>query len=166
MKKLLSSHNPRQLLYSVVVTNNGKNSPKWLQAISRTSQQRCFSVAQAQAAVNVEEQKVDWMKNLRGKDNEKFLGQRGDWWYTGKVPSAENLKKLSSHSTHVSCLPQVTLKGVTEEQMRTYFENSWLQTEILFGSLQGEEAFYRPPYHHLRHPLIFYYGHPATFLHK
>lgn len=22
--------------------------------------------------------------------------------------------------------------------------------------------FYRPPYHNLRHPLIFYYGHPAV----
>jgi hypothetical protein len=29
--------------------------------------------------------------------------------------------------------------------------------------LAGEEPFYRPPYHELRHPLIFYYGHPAVF---
>lgn len=28
---------------------------------------------------------------------------------------------------------------------------------------KGEEPFYRPPYHQLRHPLIFYYGHPAVF---
>ena len=26
----------------------------------------------------------------------------------------------------------------------------------------GEEAFYRPPYHHLRHPMVFYYRHPAA----
>jgi 5-histidylcysteine sulfoxide synthase len=26
----------------------------------------------------------------------------------------------------------------------------------------GEEPFYRPPYHNLRHPLIFYYAHPAV----
>ena len=26
----------------------------------------------------------------------------------------------------------------------------------------GEEAFYRPPYHNLRHPFIFYYAHPAV----
>ncbi len=25
-----------------------------------------------------------------------------------------------------------------------------------------EEAFYRPPYHDLRHPMIFYYVHPAA----
>jgi hypothetical protein len=31
----------------------------------------------------------------------------------------------------------------------------------------GEEPFYRPPYHDLRHPLIFYYGHPAVlFINK
>ena len=27
----------------------------------------------------------------------------------------------------------------------------------------GEECFYRPPYHNLRHPFIFYYGHVAVF---
>ncbi|MCK7502539.1 MAG: hypothetical protein MZW92_81490 [Comamonadaceae bacterium] len=26
-----------------------------------------------------------------------------------------------------------------------------------FPASQGEEAFFRPPYHHLRHPMIFYY---------
>lgn len=30
------------------------------------------------------------------------------------------------------------------------------------GCPTGEEPFYRPPYHNLRHPLIFYYGHPAA----
>jgi hypothetical protein len=30
------------------------------------------------------------------------------------------------------------------------------------SGLQGVEAFYRPPSHHLRHPLIFYYAHPAV----
>jgi hypothetical protein len=28
--------------------------------------------------------------------------------------------------------------------------------------VKGEEAFFRPPYHHLRHPMIFYYGHPPV----
>jgi hypothetical protein len=28
--------------------------------------------------------------------------------------------------------------------------------------LQGVEAYYRPPYHNLRHPMVFYYGHPAV----
>jgi hypothetical protein len=38
-----------------------------------------------------------------------------------------------------------------------------LHTQVLLGSLQGEESFTRPPYHDLRHPMIFYYGHPAAF---
>jgi 5-histidylcysteine sulfoxide synthase/putative 4-mercaptohistidine N1-methyltranferase len=43
-----------------------------------------------------------------------------------------------------------------------YFDNSWTLTEVLFSGLQCEEAFTRAPTHQLRHPLIFYYGHPAV----
>ena len=43
-----------------------------------------------------------------------------------------------------------------------YFDNTWLLTEVLFSGLKGEEPFYRPPYHSLRHPLVFYYCHPAA----
>lgn len=35
---------------------------------------------------------------------------------------------------------------------------------MLFSGLQGEEAFYRPPYHGLRHPFIFYYAHTGPSL--
>ena len=38
----------------------------------------------------------------------------------------------------------------------------WTLTEVLFAGLKGQDAFMAPPYHDLRHPLIFYYGHPAT----
>ena len=38
----------------------------------------------------------------------------------------------------------------------------WAPVQVLFASLQGREAFLRPPYHRLRHPMIFYYGHPAV----
>ncbi len=34
--------------------------------------------------------------------------------------------------------------------------------QVLFASLQGTDAFVRQPYHQLRHPMIFYYGHPAV----
>jgi hypothetical protein len=33
---------------------------------------------------------------------------------------------------------------------------------VLFASLQGYDAFVRQPYHQLRHPMMFYYGHPAV----
>jgi 5-histidylcysteine sulfoxide synthase/putative 4-mercaptohistidine N1-methyltranferase len=42
-----------------------------------------------------------------------------------------------------------------------YFNNSWTLYETLFAGLKGEEGFYRPPPHGLRHPQIFYYGHTA-----
>jgi len=35
-------------------------------------------------------------------------------------------------------------------------------TEALFECLKNEEAFKIPPVHNLRHPMIFYYGHPAA----
>jgi hypothetical protein len=40
-------------------------------------------------------------------------------------------------------------------------------TETLFAGLNGEEGFYRPPPHGLRHPQIFYYGHgPCVYVNK
>lgn len=42
---------------------------------------------------------------------------------------------------------------VTRQDILDYFDNTWALTEVLFSSLVGEEAFYRPPYHHLRHPM-------------
>ena len=33
---------------------------------------------------------------------------------------------------------------------------------MLFSALRDEATFYLPPYHQLRHPLIFYYGHVAA----
>lgn len=55
------------------------------------------------------------------------------------------------------------LKGCHKDAVQAYFDNTWTLNESLFAALQGEEAFYRPPYHHLRHPMIFYYGHTVSF---
>ena len=38
---------------------------------------------------------------------------------------------------------------------------------MLFAGLRGDEPFYRPPVHGLRHPQIFYYGHtPCLYVNK
>jgi hypothetical protein len=42
---------------------------------------------------------------------------------------------------------------VWEQDLQDYFDNTWTMTEVLFSALQGEEPFFRPPYHELRHPL-------------
>lgn len=61
----------------------------------------------------------------------------------------------------IRSLPLPNLSAVTRENALEYFDNSWTLYETLFAGLHGEEGFYRPPPHGLRHPQIFYYGHTA-----
>ncbi len=51
---------------------------------------------------------------------------------------------------------------VTREQIRAYFHETADLYESLFQALKSDEAYYVKPIH-LRHPLIFYYGHTNTF---
>ena len=67
--------------------------------------------------------------------------------------------------------PRVCLEGILWvlrtgarwKDLPDYFDNTWTLTDILFSAFQGKEAFINPVYHQLRHPLIFYYGHPTAF---
>ncbi|MFM1886606.1 MAG: hypothetical protein RL026_1763 [Pseudomonadota bacterium] len=56
--------------------------------------------------------------------------------------------------------------GINEADLRRnllgYFEASFERYESLFGCLSSDAAYYEKPIS-LRHPLIFYYGHTATF---
>ena len=47
-------------------------------------------------------------------------------------------------------------------ELKAYFVNSWQTYESLFALINNDDAFYSRP-EPLRHPLIFYYGHTATF---
>ena len=47
-------------------------------------------------------------------------------------------------------------------EIRDYFQSTWALYESLFESLKNDDVFYQRP-EPLRHPLIFYYGHTATF---
>jgi len=72
-----------------------------------------------------------------------------------------------SINTQRNLLPRTPdLRHHTESQLRTllrqYFISSFDRYESLFECLANEEAFYSKPIA-LRHPLIFYYGHTATF---
>jgi hypothetical protein len=67
----------------------------------------------------------------------------------------------------IRSLPLPNLNEVTRESAKEYFDNSWTLFETLFAGLRGEEGFYRPPPHGLRHPQIFYYGHtPCLYINK
>ncbi len=58
------------------------------------------------------------------------------------------------------------LAGTDVEQKRAeildYFHATFDRYELLFEVLNGDEAYFKKPIR-LRHPLIFYYGHTATF---
>ena len=82
-------------------------------------------------------------------------------WWTGLTPSYPLCPGVDAEG-RIHSLPQLRLDHCSRQQMLEYFQNSWALTEILFSSLKNSEAFYRAPIHQLRHPLIFYYGHPAV----
>ena len=81
-------------------------------------------------------------------------------WWTGIAP--EKCPGFDQERNCLVALPLLNLNICTREDILAYFNNSWTLTELLFQSLKVEEAYIRPPYHGLRHPLIFYYGHPAV----
>lgn len=58
-------------------------------------------------------------------------------------------------------LPQLNLTG-GRAALLAYFENTWSLTELLFSALNCKEAYYVRPYHKTRHPLVFYFAHPAS----
>src|SRR5258706_8881332 len=83
--------------------------------------------------------------------SDPFVGPRPSSWWTGRPPTDV-----------VHGLPMPNLRTCTRQQVLDYFDNGWTLTEVLFSALQGRQAFLTPVYHRLRHPLIFYYCHPAA----
>jgi 5-histidylcysteine sulfoxide synthase/putative 4-mercaptohistidine N1-methyltranferase len=105
-----------------------------------------------------------WRKNLRHELDAELTGPRPAWWWTGRPPRDCPGRQPDGALTS---LPLPNLATCTRQQVSDYFDNTWTLTEALFAGLRGEEAFYRPPYHHLRHPMIFYFGHPpALYVNK
>jgi 5-histidylcysteine sulfoxide synthase len=100
----------------------------------------------------------NYIPNLRGT-RFNLAGPRDRAWWTGK-PAGEAPGVKANGILKSMAAPD--LSNVTRKQLRAYFDNSWALTETLFSSLKTEDAFFRPPFHGLRHPKVFYYGHPAT----
>lgn len=102
----------------------------------------------------------NWRSNL--ERNRLTLTSTRKNWYTGLHPAM-----CPGFNGDTYSLEQPNFKTSTRQSVLDYFNNGWTLTESLFSSLNCDEAFYRPPYHGLRHPLIFYYVHPATlFINK
>lgn len=85
----------------------------------------------------------------------------GRAWWTG-VPPLHGVCPGVDASGKIHSLPPLCLDSISRQQVIDYFNNTWTLTEVLFSGLLTQEALYRPPYHGLRHPLIFYYAHPAV----
>ena len=104
-----------------------------------------------------------WRTNL-GRDEVRF--PRDASWWTGRSPADPGCPGRRPDGT-VTSLSTPNLATCTRDEVQAYFENTWVLTEILFAGLVAEEAFFRPPYHNLRHPFIFYYTHPpALYVNK
>lgn len=73
------------------------------------------------------------------------------------------LVKYENSFNIIDSLEYLHLLECTRQSLLKYFDNTWRLTETLFDALKIPEAFYQVPYHQLRHPLIFYYCHPAVF---
>ncbi|RTL35612.1 MAG: 5-histidylcysteine sulfoxide synthase [Candidatus Melainabacteria bacterium] len=82
-------------------------------------------------------------------------------WYTGKVPEHGSCPGVDQWGK-IHSLPIPNLATCTRQEVQDYFDNSWTLTEVVLSGLASPEVFYRVPYHGLRHPLIFYYLHPAV----
>jgi len=88
------------------------------------------------------------------------------------VTSKKNLALSSQRkpglwqTAHVSLLPTPNLnfpdEAAARRTLREYFLNTFDTYELLFECLKDQEAYSLRPIN-LRHPLIFYFGHTATF---
>ncbi|MEY3868904.1 MAG: hypothetical protein RLZZ338_2795 [Cyanobacteriota bacterium] len=94
--------------------------------------------------------------------NKELIGERPEWWWTGKPPKYGICPGVHLNGK-ISSLPILNLEKCSRQDIFDYFDNTWTLTEVLFSALQGVPIFYQSPYHQLRHPLIFYYCHPAVF---
>eukprot|EP00983_Pelagomonas_calceolata_P043793 1139049-Pelagomonas_calceolata.AAC.2 len=129
--------------------------------------------------------KAAGLKKGPAADTDYLVGPRPASWYTGKHPT--QCPGFNSKDNTLRALPLPNTHNYTRQSLLDYFDNTWTQTEVrghpvcvflgmfrseelcvylctqvLFAALQGHEAFICPPYHQLRHPLIFYYNHPAV----
>lgn len=100
-----------------------------------------------------------WRVNVRGNQPALAAPRDASWW-TGKSPAA--CPGLAADGT-LTALPLPNLATCTRREVQDYFDSGWTLTEVLFAGLKGEEAFFRPPYHGLRHPMVFYFCHPPVF---
>lgn len=98
-------------------------------------------------------------------DDSYLFGERADDWFTTTRNPRTNLNfpGVNRATRRLNAIKMPNLHSCSRQEMLDYFDNTWAMTDALFATLQGERAFMTAPPHQLRHPLIFYYGHPTSF---
>jgi 5-histidylcysteine sulfoxide synthase len=81
-------------------------------------------------------------------------------WWTGLDP--EHCPGFDRERNCLVSLPHINLSICTKQDVLDAFNNVWTLTELLFSGIKTEETYVRPPYHGLRHPMMFYYGHTSV----
>lgn len=100
-----------------------------------------------------------WLRNLR-KEN-WLTGPRDTSWWTARQPVAG--APGVGDDGRVRALPTLDTSKLSRRTVQDYVDNAWLVDDALFAALNGEEAFITPPWHGLRRPQVFYFGHQAAF---
>lgn len=81
-----------------------------------------------------------------------------------RLPAGRNLKVTKTVNVHIEDPKNVAAETKRkQEEIRQYFHATFELFERVFRALNSEESYTIPPVHKLRHPLIFYLGHTATF---
>ncbi|GEM_PF-108495 len=102
---------------------------------------------------------------LSENNKNEIWEQFKDSWWTGLSP--EQCPGFDPSTQALHALKLINFQVASRQDVLDYFNNSWTLTELLFLSLKNFSTYTRSPYHGLRHPLIFYYGHPAVlFINK
>lgn len=104
--------------------------------------------------------KSSQLSNLKNEVQINFKNIYNKSWWTGLSP--EECPGFDKEKKCLVSLPFLNLSTCTRQDVLDSFNNVWTITELLFQSLKTEETFIRSPYHGLRHPMIFYYGHTAV----
>lgn len=103
-----------------------------------------------------------WQRNVAEHSDPRLAGPRDPgWWYTGLSPEPGQCPGVDA-TGRITSLPYPDLSTCSRADVIDYFNNTWTLHDVLFAGLDTTEAFYRPPSHGLRHPMIFYYGHTAA----
>ncbi|CAI5719402.1 unnamed protein product [Peronospora destructor] len=124
---------------------------------SKAPSSQSSTFATSAASVHDEDHDVD--------DDSFLFGERADDWFTtARNPRTDpTFPGIDRTSGRLNAVKMPDLRSCSRQETLDYLDNVWAMTDALFATLQGERAFMTSPPHQLRHPLIFYYGHPTTF---